>query len=63
MTLIKKITDGYVEQIFEDGKCVGQRFVACGDVSWEEGDDYNLIDAPDWANDVYQPFDMIQPTE
>lgn len=52
----KKITGGYVEQLFDDdGKLVSQKFVADhGDCEYERlGEAY--------STNCYAPFDMVQP--
>ena len=56
----RKITPGYVEQVFdEDGHCIYQGFEIPdhGSVEWEDeaGKDIEPI------TDCYQPFDMVQP--
>ncbi|KKL72991.1 hypothetical protein LCGC14_2079390 [marine sediment metagenome] len=55
-----KFTEGYVRQRFEGGKCVEQRFKAVDQVHWEDGSG-GLIPDPK-HEDVYQPFDMVQPS-
>lgn len=56
---ILKITDGYVEQVFVDGECVRQIFVASSEVDFYcEGS----IMTPSLATEgLYYPFDMEQP--
>ena len=61
---IKKITEGCVIQTFEDGKCVGQRFVAGNEVEHE--DRFGDVLPPEKVeafqkSGAYQPFDMLQP--
>ena len=60
--IIRKITEGFVEQIYETEKgCfVSQRFVA-GDVCdcISESED----NVSDYFKDKYLPFDMIQPVQ
>ena len=50
----RKITTGFVVQVYEDGKCKGQEFVAGDQIEWED-EDGNPIDEPDHE---YQPFNM-----
>ena len=56
---VMKITNGFVKQTFdsETGKCISQEFIA-GDSEYECGDD--IVDAP--SNEIYQPFEMVQPS-
>ena len=55
--MIRKITTGYVIQWFEDnGKFVGQEFVAGDQVEWE-----NNEGEPIPSNHWYVPFDMSNP--
>lgn len=61
---IRKITDGCVIQTFEDGKCVAQKFIAGGEVEYEDG--FGDALPPEKLENfrrsgVYQPFDMVQP--
>jgi hypothetical protein len=54
----RKITHGYVEQIFDDdGKIIEQKFVAGDQVEWEDHDGNPVT----WQDHEYHPFDMIQP--
>jgi hypothetical protein len=61
----RKITTGYVTQVYDDnGHCIEQEFTAGDDVIWEdEGGD--AIDTPVFTESrqpyVYQPFEMVQP--
>jgi hypothetical protein len=59
--MYKKITVGYVIQVFNNaGEFVSQEFIAGDDVSYEcEGDGINCMDMPLGGNE-YQPFDMVQ---
>ena len=61
---VKKFTDGCVEQTFEDGKCVRQRFIAIDGVSYE--DRFGDVLPPEKVeafqkSGAYQTFDMLQP--
>ena len=57
--MIRKITTGYVIQWFEeDGRFVGQEFVAGDQVEWEN-DKGEPISSKDW----YVSFDMIDSIE
>ena len=59
MNQFRKITHGFVTQIFdESGKCIEQNFTAGDPVEYEtlNGD---VIDEPN--NEQYQPFNMLQP--
>lgn len=62
--MIKKITTGYVEQIFDTdtGKWVGQKFVA-GDCEFEV--DGNRVNSDDlWTDEEpYMRFEMVQPED
>ena len=61
--LYKKISEGYVEQTFNDaGECIAQNFVA-GEVEYEteDGDPINSMDMPLGGRE-YFPFDMKQPS-
>lgn len=61
--LFKKITHGYVVQVFNDqGECVAQRFRASDDVSYEEamGHSINASQMPLQGME-YEPFEMKQP--
>jgi hypothetical protein len=56
--MIYKITEGYVEQAFdEDGKLVKQKFVCGYPVEYENEDG-----SPAEDRIFYAPFDMVQPT-
>ena len=60
--LYKKISEGYVEQTFNDaGECIQQHFIA-GEVEYEteDGDPINSMDMPLGGRE-YFPFDMKQP--
>ncbi len=56
--LIRKITTGYVIQVFDDEKreFVSQEFVAVDQVEFEDMDG-----SPVERFDEYLPFDMVQP--
>ena len=57
----KKITVGFVIQNYnEAGICISQEFIAGDQVDYEDANG-NPTDAPE--NEVYQPFDMVQPKE
>ena len=59
----KKITEGCVEQTFEDDKCVSQKFVA-GDVAEYINDQDKVLDSNfvrDHIGTTYQSFDIVQP--
>jgi len=57
--MFKKITVGFVTQIFDDsGNCVIQSFT-CGDECDYEDQEGNPIDPPN--NETYHPYDMVQP--
>lgn len=62
----KKITHGYVEQIFNDaGECISQEFICIysdqdTEYETEDGDGINEMDMPFGGRENY-PFDMIQP--
>ena len=58
-----KITEGYVEQVFDDkGNCISQCFVAGTTVHYEtdDGSFVTTASAED-CPDIYHPFDMVQP--
>jgi hypothetical protein len=60
--IVRKITEGFVEQIYdtEKGRFVSQRFVAgdvCDYISESEGN------VPDYFKDKYLPFNMVQPIQ
>jgi len=59
-----KITCGFVIQEYEviDGvpTCISQEFVA-GDVDYLDKQGNEITGQVDTVNEVYQPFDMIQP--
>jgi hypothetical protein len=66
--LFKKITHGYVTQIFNDtGQCIAQKFDAGDDVEYEiieEIDDNGLpinVEQMPYHGDEYHPYDMKQP--
>jgi hypothetical protein len=63
--LYKKISEGYVEQTFNDvGECIAQHFVA-GElvvIANEDGDPINSMDMPLGGRE-YFPFDMKQPSD
>ena len=57
----KKITNGFVIQVYDGTRCVSQEFVA-GQVEYEGDDDdgnSTVCDAPE--GEQYQPFNMVQP--
>ena len=56
--MIKKITTGFVVQVFDDGtgQYVSQEFVA-GEVDYEPADGDELMPEPE----PYLPFEMVQP--
>jgi hypothetical protein len=60
----KKFSPGVVEQTFNAGECVGQKFIITdhGGVEWEteESDPINSEQTP-LAGREYFPFDMVQP--
>lgn len=58
--LYRKITNGFVIQVFNDaGECVAQQFTA-GEVEYETGEGDPIGDG-DMPLHCYQPFDMVQP--
>lgn len=60
----KKISMGYVVQVYGDLKCVEQRFVSANDVEYTSMSDVPLpVDtiADLHEHEIYQPFDMVQP--
>ncbi len=55
----RKITTGWVTQVFNDkDNCVEQEFFAGDQVDWEDQDGEPI--GPPGAH-TYQPFDMVQP--
>ena len=61
----RKLTEGYVSQIFNDaGECISQRFFA-GDIVEYQTDDGNSIDIENMplAGREYNSFDMVQPKQ
>lgn len=64
--MIKKITNGFVIQDYDDhGNCTSQTFIAGDTVDYEDENGEDLsIDEQDIAvnKENYQPFDMVQPT-
>ena len=55
-----KLTTGYVLQKFNDeGQCVEQEFIA-SDVDYED-ENGEAVEAPE--NEIYHPFNMVQPNE
>ena len=61
--IYRKITEGHVEQEFDDkGNCVKQLFYASGEDHYEidDGSFITMASAED-CPDTYYPFDMIQP--
>lgn len=56
----KKITTGLVIQNYDEEKCVGQEFITGDQVSYENLDGEPIFPP---KNEVYQPFDMVQPIE
>lgn len=65
MVIIKKITDGYVEQTFDDNAvCISQKFVAIDQVEYEDKDGNpvsSVISQEFQKREKYQPFGMLQP--
>ena len=65
--MIRKITDGYVIQTYdENGKPVSQEFIAGKTCEWEkdEGDKSPFIESPETATKfVHFPFYMVQPQD
>lgn len=69
--MLKKITHGYVEQVFDPatGVWVSQKFVASADsddCEWEDEDGiYDrcplVFDRDGTIEEPYLPFDMVQP--
>lgn len=62
----KKITTGFVVQTYDGNKCIAQEFIAGDDVSYETVDGEPLPDDDRQEvidNEVYQPFNMVQPSE
>jgi hypothetical protein len=66
---MKKITEGYVTQTFEDGVCVSQEFTA-GNATFEDENGeiiYNgeqIGEMTFFADEFpYMPFDMVQPKD
>ena len=60
----KKISMGYVVQVYEDLECVRQYFVSLNEVKYTSMADLPLpFDAIVGLaeHEVYQPFDMVQP--
>ena len=60
----KKISRGYVVQVYEDLECVEQRFVADNDVDYTSMSDVPLPSDTIMAlneHEVYCPFNMVQP--
>jgi len=58
---VKKITDGWVEQIFDkDGKLVEQYFYAGDEGSQYKGDDGEYLPEEHKGYDFYSTFDMKQ---
>ena len=56
---IKKITTGYVVQVFDtDGKFLSQEFVASDSSDYETEDGDNVDDGD--LQDLYHPFNMEQ---
>jgi len=60
----RKITNGYVVQVYAGVKCTAQVFVAGNPVDYLDMDDVSL--PPDELEhyskyEIYQPFDMVQP--
>ena len=60
-TTYYKMTFGYVEQEYVNGKVVSQRFIAGDQVEYED-EDGNSVD-PDTNQEGYFPLDMVQPEE
>lgn len=57
-----KITDGYVYQVFEDGKCVSQQFFADDTVEYEDVETGEQLDSSKMPHSDY-PFTMVQPDD
>lgn len=54
----RKITTGYVTQIYDDnGNCIAQEFTAIDQVDWED-EKGEFLPTPVHN---YQPFNMVQP--
>lgn len=59
--MIKKFTDGWVEQTFDDeGNLLEQKFVT-SDIADYEDVNGKLLDVNDKRRIFYHPFDMVQP--
>jgi len=56
--IYKKVTTGFVIQYYKDDICTRQEFCAGDIVNYGDVDGL-FIDPPE--NEVYQPFDMVQP--
>jgi len=59
---IRKLTYGFVEQVFEDGVCKSQSFSAGDQVAYVDEKD-NRIRPNEIKDELYFPFDMEQPDE
>ena len=57
----RKHTTGYVTQVFKDGKCVEQHFVAGGHSDYEDYETCEPIEPV--GDEVYYPFLMEQPKD
>ena len=58
MSIISKVTHGFVIQTYEtDGKCIAQEFIAGDDCSWED-EEGSIIEEP--SNAEYMPYHMVQ---
>ena len=64
MSITKKITTGYVVQMFDEhGQCVGQEFTASDDpVEYETPDGMTLEDSEELEG-LYHSFDMAEPVK
>lgn len=62
MTKLKKITSGYVTQVFDTDKneFIEQYFHTGDNVEWEDSNGHTIT-CP--LSDPYLPFDMVQPNE
>ena len=56
--IYNKITTGFVVQVYKDGHCIAQQFVAGDQVDYEDENEMPIITN---AKEKYCPFDMVQP--
>jgi len=62
----RKVTHGWVTQVFEDGRCVEQSFFAGDEVEYEDdvlGEPVPNPYAHSPADEPSQSFEMVQPLE